>query len=246
MTSNTQWRFTPDEFAWVWSQTGREYPYPVSILESAADLDAYVQQRHAISSRYPHRADPNLTHALEILADPEVRIVCTGQYRGQRIRCLAVAVGDHAVIAHQLASSTREFGADVEILATRRQNLGRAVVTTMPATPAGAVPRLVGYTPRVRGEAETSYFINADGHEVAENRILALLRAPRSADGHLYIENDVRAAGENPPQCLNWIDIQPGHRAAGRYLIDVNHHDATVVPATDSQIANDLTHRANR
>ncbi|MFD3705821.1 ESX secretion-associated protein EspG [Nocardia sp. NPDC058658] len=246
MTANTQWRFTPDEFAWVWSQTKREYPYPLSILESAPDLDTYVRQRHAISSRYPHQADIDLTRALGVLADPEVRIVCTGQSRGRRIRCLAAAVGDHAVIAHQLAGETKDFGSDVEILATRRGNLGRAVVTTMPATPAGVIPRLVGYTPRVRGEAETSYFINADGNEVAENRILALLRAPRSADGHLYIENDVRVAAENPPQCLNWIDIQHGHRAAGRYLIDVNHHDATVIPATESQIAKELTRRTNR
>ncbi|MFE3321277.1 hypothetical protein [Nocardia sp. NPDC059195] len=163
---------------------------------------------------------------------------------GNRIRCLAVAAGDYGVLLHQLPGATIEFGGALELLVTRRANLSRGIVTTMPSTSGGRVQRMIGFTPRVRGEEPpTSYFVQADGKDVVETRIRALLRAPRSAEGHLCIELDVRGRHKLPPQYLNWIDIRDGHRAAGRYLVDVDN-DTVVTPASDSYIATELIQRA--
>ncbi|MFE9785821.1 ESX secretion-associated protein EspG [Nocardia salmonicida] len=248
MTRGTAWRFTPDEFAWVWSaETGQDYPYPISILESpSSDLDTYSKRRHSIATRFPRGADADLSRALRTLNDPELRILCTGQVHvsGDRIRCLAVADGDYGVLLHQLPGPTAEFGSDLELMVTQRTNLSRGILTTMPPAAPGKLPRMIGFTPRVRGEEPpTTYFVQADGSEVVETRIRALLRAPRSAEGHLCIERGLRDDQRYPPHYMNWLDIREGHRAAGRYLIDVGN-DTVVDPASDAHIADQLIRRA--
>ncbi|GAA5073555.1 hypothetical protein [Nocardia iowensis] len=80
MNTRTVWNFTPDEFAWVWAETGRdEYPDPISIIESPINQDDYTRLVGEISARYPHHADADLTGPLRMLADPDLRIVCTGR-----------------------------------------------------------------------------------------------------------------------------------------------------------------------
>ncbi|WP_063054748.1 ESX secretion-associated protein EspG [Nocardia salmonicida] len=248
MTGRAAWRFSPDEFAWVWSaETGQDYPYPIDILESpSTDLDTYSNRRHSIAALYPRGADADLSRALRTLYDPELRIMCTGQVHasGHRVRCLAVADSDYGVLLHQLPGPTAEFGGGLELVVTHRTNLSRGIVATMPAAVAGKLPRMIGYTPRVRGdEPPTTYFVQSDGRGVVETRIRSLLRAPRAAEGHICIELDVRRGQRYPPHFMNWLDIRVGHRAAGRYLIDVGN-DTVVDPASVTHIADELTRRA--
>lgn len=247
MKTQTVWDFTPDEFAWVWAETGLdEYPYPIRILETPTTQTEYARLRDEISTRYPHHADPDLSGPLRVLANPDLRIICTGKILNspKRIRSLAAAIADLGVILFQRSGATAEFGGDIKLVVTQRAKLARHIAATMPTAQPGAAGTLIGYTPRVRGEQPPStWHISPDGQRPVEERIRTLLHAPRTAEGHLCIERYRHDPRPHPPAYLNWIDIREGHPAAGRYLIDVNDNDTTVTPAAADSIANELHRR---
>ncbi|MEV6278580.1 ESX secretion-associated protein EspG [Nocardia sp. NPDC051832] len=244
--SETQsvWDFTSDEFAWVWDETGIEsYPYPISILETPTDGDERALLRSEIATRFPRYGDPHLSAALRVLAKPDLLVTCTGQIAGttHRVRSVGAAIGEHAVILFQKFGTAPEFGGNLRLVATARQHLGTHIAATMPKAAAGAVLEMVGYTPRIRGEEPpTTWMVSNNGPRPAEDRIRALLRAPRSADGHLCIERHPHSERPYPREYLYWLDILPGTKAEGRYLIDVAHH-TTVTPASAQDVAHALT-----
>ncbi|MBF6332343.1 ESX secretion-associated protein EspG [Nocardia transvalensis] len=249
MRTQTVWDFTPDEFAWVWAETGLagEYPYPISILETPAPPDEYARRRAEISARYPHRGDPDLTWPLRVLVKPDLRLICTGKFHDsvKRVRSLAAAHADLGVILFQKSGPSADFGGDIKLVVAQRRNLGRHLAATMPPAQPGAAGQMVGYTPRVRGEQPpASWRPDDEGRRPVEERIRLLLRAPRVAEGHLCIERYLHSRNPSPPVYLNWIDIRDNHSAGGRYLIAVDDNDTVVTPATEEVIARELHRRA--
>ncbi|QIS18758.1 ESX secretion-associated protein EspG [Nocardia terpenica] len=249
MNTQTSWQFSPDEFLWVWAaETGLDRtPFPVSIIESPGTAEEYAKLRAEIASRYPKHGDPDLTGPLRALAEPEVQIILWGRNprSATRLRTLAAAVGDLGVILFQKPGPTAEFGRDIKLVVTRRAQLGRHIAATMPQTPAGAAGKLVGYTPRVRGEEPPSSWLrNDDGRRPVEERIRLLLRAPRAAEGYIRIEQHPGGQPAPPPHYLTWIDIREGTPAAGRYLIDVDDNDSVLTPAAPDVIAREVARRA--
>ncbi|WP_280468474.1 ESX secretion-associated protein EspG [Nocardia cyriacigeorgica] len=246
--TRTKWAFTPDEFAWVWGETGLdEYPDPISIIESATTEDEYAELVGPISARYPRFADPDLTGPLRVLADPELRIICTGHSHrsGRRARSVGAVAGGLGVILFQKSGQTVEFGGDIQLVVTRRQSLAKQIAATMPPAEPGAAGDMTGYTPRVRGEEPPSSWGRSRNDELpVEERIRALLRAPRSAEGYLKVMTHLQANRSQPPTYLSWIDIRSDHPAAGRYLVDVNHHDTKLKAATPDATAAALARRA--
>ncbi|WP_157107952.1 ESX secretion-associated protein EspG [Nocardia amikacinitolerans] len=249
MKTQTMWEFTPDEFAWVWSETGLDtYPYPISIIETPTTGDEYAQLRAEISARYPHGSNPDLTGPLRVLANPDLRIVCAGQFHNsvRRLRSLAAAIGDLGVILFQKSGATADFGGSIKLVVTQRHSLGKHIAATMPNVSAGAAGNMVGYTPRVRGEQPPSSWKTANtGQQPSEERIRTLLRLPRTAEGYFRIEQYLHDRRPYPPAHVSWIDVSDANpAAAGRYLIDVTHHDTTVTPASAEVIARELERRA--
>lgn len=248
MNTQTVWVFPPDVFAWIWGETGLdEYPDPISIIETPTTAEEYIPLAAAIGTRHPHHGDPDLTGPLRVLANPDLRIVCKGRAANshQRVRSLGAATADLGVILFQKSGATADFGGDIKLVVTRRGNLGKHIAATMPPTPAGSAGKMIGYTPRVRGEQPpTSWVASATGEHPVEERIRGLLRLPRTAEGHLRIERNLHAQRPHPPAYLSWIDIRPNHPASGRYLITVDNNDTYVLPASVDVIANELHHRA--
>jgi hypothetical protein len=246
-TSQQRWVLSPDEFAWVWTETGSDlHPDPISIVESPTTDDEYRLLTREISARYPRGGDPNLAEALCILADPELQIIGTGyshQFPEKRLRVVAAAVGESGAVAVQRSGPTVEAGGDIQVLITTRSMLARHVAAAMPPNAAGPVERMVGYTPRIRGdEPPSTYFRDSAGRGPVEERIRAFLRAPRAAEGHFTIAPHVSRGV--PPSYLSWVDIREDRPSAGRYLIAVTENDTTVAPASRESIERHLTHRA--
>lgn len=248
MTTRTAWTFTPDEFAWVWTETGLdEYPEPLSIIESATTQEQYAQLTAEINDRYPPGGDPDLTGPLQALSRPDLRIICKGRSHTshKRVRSLGAAVGELGVILFQKSGTTAEFGGDIKLVVTQRHQLANHLVRTMPPAVTGATAKMVGYTPRVRGEEPPSSWAPApNGEHVVEERIRSLLRLRRNAEGHFRIERNDHGTRPHPPSYLSWIDIHPDLPAAGRYIIDVNDNDTLVAPASPEVIARELSRRA--
>lgn len=246
-TSQQRWILTPDEFAWVWPETGSDlYPDPISIVESPTTEDEYRLMAREMSVLYPRGGTPNLTEALRILADPELRIIGTGyshQFPEKRLRVVAAAVGESGAVAVQRSGPTVEAGGDIQVLITSRSMLARHVAAAMPPNSAGSAKRMVGYTPRIRGdEPPSTYFRDGAGRAPVEERIRAFLRAPRAAEGHFTIATHVSRGG--PSAHLSWVDIREDRPAAGRYLIAVAGNDSTVTPASREDIERNLSQLA--
>ncbi|MFC9432980.1 ESX secretion-associated protein EspG [Nocardia sp. NPDC057030] len=242
------WTFTPDEFAWVWSETGLdEYPEPLSIIESATTREEYEQLIAEISVRYPRRGDPDLTGPMRVLTNPDLRIICKGRSHNshKRVRTLGAAVGEIGVILFQRSGTAAEFGGDIKLVVTRRQDLARHLASTMPPASAGTTEKMIGYTPRVRGEEPpTSWTATSNGEHAVEERIRSLLHRRRNAEGHFRIERNRHDARPYPSSYLSWIDIHPDLPGAGRYIIEVNDNDTIVTPASPAVVAHELSRRA--
>ncbi|WP_280435974.1 ESX secretion-associated protein EspG [Nocardia carnea] len=247
-TSRQRWVLTPDEFAWVWAETGSDvHPDPISIIESPTTEDEYHLLTREISVRYPRGGTPELIGALRILAEPELRIIGTGyshRFPEKRLRVVAAAVGESGAVAVQRSGPTAEAGGDIQVLATTRAMLARHVAAAMPPNTAGPAERMVGYTPRIRGdEPPTTYFRDSAGRPPIEERIRAFLRAPRAAEGHFTTATHVSRGG--PPTYLSWVDIREDRPAAGRYLISVDENQTTVSPAAREDVQRHLAGRAS-
>ncbi|WP_040830346.1 ESX secretion-associated protein EspG [Nocardia jiangxiensis] len=244
MNPQTRWQFTPDEFAYVWaSEIGSdEVPFPISIIETPTTSEAYSNLRTEISARYPRHGDPDLIGPLQVLADPDLRIVSWGRFHdsARRIRALAAAVADLGVVLFQKPGHSADFGGDLTLVVTQRTQLGRHIAATLPSMQAGTIKQLVGYTPRVRGEEPPSTWLRNDrGQQPVEERIRLLLRVPRVAEGYVRIERNLHQS-PHPPRYLSWLDIEPNHRAAGRYLIAVDDNDTVVTPASAEVVAREI------
>ncbi|MFJ1459444.1 ESX secretion-associated protein EspG [Nocardia sp. N2S4-5] len=249
MKTQTSWSFTPDEFAYVWStETGLEgdYPHPISIVETPTTATEYEQLRAQISARYPRYGDPDLTGPLRLLANPDLRIICNGWFHEEdrRVRSHAAAAGDLGVILYQKPGRTMDFGGDIKLVVTSRHLLGKHVAATMPSVPAGALGRLAGYTPRVRGEEPPSSWLRNDvGQRPVEERIRLLLRVPRTAQGYLRVDRGLHARRPHPSAYISWIDVSGNTRAGGRYVIEVTDSDTIVTGASAEDIAREIQRR---
>lgn len=248
MNTRTVWDFTPDEFAWVWAETGLdEYPDPISIIESASTTEEYARLVGEISARYPHHNDADLTGPLRVLANPDLRIVCTGRSltSHKRVRSVGAAIADLGVVLFQKSGTTADFGGNIKLVVTQRRNLGQHLAATLPTAPAGAAGQMTGYTRRVRGQEPPSSYRRCDNGQLPiEERIRTLLRAPRNAEGNLRIDRYLHDRRPHPAVYVSWIDVRDDHPAAGRYLFDVDDNDTTVTPASADTIANELHRRA--
>ncbi|MBO0852165.1 MAG: ESX secretion-associated protein EspG [Nocardia sp.] len=249
MKTRKTWDFTPDEFAYVWAQetglTG-DYPWPISILESVTDADDYDRLLLKLKSRFPPGGDPDLTGPLRVLANPDLRIVCNGWFLGsqRRVRSVGAAIGDLGVILFQKAGSSAAFGEDIKLVVTTRSNLGKHIAATMPNMTPGSAGKLVGYTPRVRGELPPkSWLRDAEGRRPVEERIRTLLHLSRTAQGYLRIDRHLHDERPYPLLFVSWIDVE-SPRAHGRYLVDADDNDTIITPASEQVIAQELHRRA--
>lgn len=101
---------------------------------------------------------------------------------------------------------------------------------------------MVGYTPRSRG-ITTFPVACRRGWAVpaVEEQLRTFLCHSHLAEE--AIRND--HPGSTRPTYLSWVDIAPGHRASGRYLIAVNETgtDSVILPAGVDTIASELRRR---
>ncbi|MFD3707509.1 ESX secretion-associated protein EspG [Nocardia sp. NPDC058658] len=244
MTVLESWTLGPDEFAWLWADAGLDrYPDPIAVIETARNADEYHQLTRGFTARFPRDAREDPRPVLRAIAEADIRITVSGRIHGTPdcIRAIAAATPRHNVIATQTSSADPDFGAEVRLASVPRAHLLRYFSLTLPKAAAGRAGQMVGYTQRVRGESPTSWHVSADGQSQVEERMRAFLRLPRSAEGAFRIDHPRSAE----PTYISWVDIAPGQRAAGRYLISVNETgtDTVILPADADTVASELRSR---
>ncbi|MFD4441444.1 ESX secretion-associated protein EspG [Nocardia sp. NPDC058519] len=244
MTILESWTLSPDEFAWLWSDAGLDrYPDPIAVIETAATADEYHQLVRGFSTRFPRDGLDDPRPALRAVSEASIRITASGRIHGttDRVRSIAAATSQYNVIATQTSSTDPDFGADVRVASVPRGDLLRYFSLTLPPTAAGGAEQMVGYTPRIRGELPSSWHVAADGRSQVEERMRAFLRLPRAAEGAFRIDHP----RSTQPTYISWVDIAPGYRASGRYLITVNETgtDTVILPADVDTVTSELRRR---
>ncbi|WP_446223012.1 ESX secretion-associated protein EspG [Nocardia sp. IBHARD005] len=243
------WMLSPDAFAWVWrNETGLDefaHPDPIRIdLSPQTEHDAILMEQH-LRAAYPAKADQGLSAAMALVAAPTARIRCFGTLSdGTQVRTHAAIDRDHGVVLFQRSSKSTPTG-PVRVVATTARLAPVHVAATLPPAAAGEAGRMVGYTPRVRGEQmQQQWNRDPDGRLPVDERIRKLLRLPRSAEGQLIIERDVDQQSPRPARYSSWIDVEAGRFGAGRYLIDVRNDETAVLPVDLPTLAAAVAERA--
>lgn len=249
MSETTQWQLTPTEFAWLWHRETRldafDYPRPIVIRESRGTPDEYARKVAGFNARFPHGVDQALSAAFLILERADTRLRCMGELRGDsQLRVHGAALDRLGVVAHQRTDAATESG-PVTVTLTQREHVPSLVCAQLPVTDAGRAGRLIGHTPRVRGEQQPSTWGRmANGARPVEERIRTLtMTQPRSADGYFVIERGLDQPRPHEPVYTSWIDVESGRKTSGRYLIDVDHMDTTITPVTPTTLARELVRR---
>ncbi|TLG09453.1 hypothetical protein FEK35_15110 [Nocardia cyriacigeorgica] len=198
-----------------------------------------------LRTAYPSGGDAVLAGAFSAVADPVARVRCFGTLSdGTQVRTHAV-IDRHrrGVVLFQRSTTTLPTG-DVRVVATSAERVPMHVAATLPPAAAGDAGRMVGFTPRVRGEQMPQQWNREpDGRLPVDERIRKLLRLPRGAEGQLVIETRVDEQPAAPGRYLSWIDVAPGRYGSGRYLVEVRNDDTIVLPADLPTLASTIAAR---
>jgi hypothetical protein len=229
-----KWSFTPDEFAHIWRETDLDvYPYPVQIIETPRTANEAAVLRRSIEKRLPLKADPELSTALRIVADPEIRIAAIGGSEGddaKRIRILGSIESTRAVLVVQQPGITAAFGSVVRVSLFHTRYLAERVVGQLPTTARGNEPRRSAPMPDVRNN---KVVITSDPKvKSVPGQIRRLLSAPRTAEGHFRIETKLHDDYPSDPKHLTWVDIAKD----GRYLIHTDG-ELKIAPVSTESVA---------
>jgi len=69
-----KFEFTPDEFMHIWRETRSDrYPFPLRLIASVRWEDEFDQLTRELDRRRPLHANPDLSAALRVAADPLIR-----------------------------------------------------------------------------------------------------------------------------------------------------------------------------
>ncbi|MBJ8346360.1 ESX secretion-associated protein EspG [Antrihabitans sp. YC2-6] len=218
-----KWVFTADEFAHVWRETGLDrYPAPLRIVETAPTADAAALIRAEFDRRMPLRANPELSVALRIAAQPSSRV----KVIADPIRALGCVVGTAGVIITQAQT--------VSVALVKPNALARTIVAALPVTRPGRRPPMSASVEELRGDGPTEIMRDPSHRPVVEP-VRKLLAASRSRTGHVGIEYGLTRDHAAVPKFFSWIDVIDD----GRYLVR-NGQNVDITPIDDATLVGEL------
>ncbi|MFC6014029.1 ESX secretion-associated protein EspG [Nocardia lasii] len=247
MSTPPTWTLTGDEFTWVWRQETRldayDHPDPLEVRTTPTTEPDDDRMKAHLRQRFPPGADRGLSAAFAVMANRDTRVAYVGTVGDTEFRAHAAALDGLGVVAAQRICPTEGRG-PIRLALLARAHVPAHLAAILPkAAPGGAGP-MTAYTPRVRGEQPpTTWIRDAQGRLPAEERIRTLMHRRRSAEGYFVIERD--PGTHRPIQYLSWIDVPPGQFASGRYLVEVDDNDTTVIPADRTTIAREISRRGH-
>ncbi len=218
VNTQSQWRFTGMEFQILWEAVGRDrLPYPLKFRPTAETMTELTMQRKNAALRIRQILDESMTDALQILAEPTVRIEVSG-FHGARMntvtRLHGAIAGEWGVLVEQLPGAAADSGSDVVLSVQRASVLVSAMVTHLPQCQAGKV-RVASArnTKHIPGESILS---RADDPRPAQE-LGRFFRRPRTSIGEITISSG-SAIDSRPNRgdvVFQWNDFADD----GRYIV---------------------------
>ena len=219
-----KWTFTPDEFAFVWRETGLDrFPSPLEIITTARTEDAAAQQVKEAKRKFPPRENPELSVALHVAAHPStyVKIV------NEPIRIAGSALNGTAVVLVQADNM-------IHVSLTRETELTKAVTDAVPNQNPGRSAAMSASSAKILGEGPTEVLVDSSRRSVI-GPMRALLQAARSGEGHVAVHRFADNEFPPKPRYLSWIDVA----GDGRYLVR-NGTEIGIAPATRADLQTEI------
>lgn len=217
------WHLTPDQFALAWARTdGDRIPYPLAVRASARDTAERAAAQPALDAWCATTLDADLSAALRVLAEPEIRVEVCGR-AGAPVRMLGAVTNDVAVLAVQEPGRAEDRGGSVHVQVGSTRRFAAQVFARMPVGKTATGPALSALTARVVEDSRDLVTAPVAGPSDAA-RVRRLLQRPRDGIGQILV-----AAGDEltPAGVLSWIDVT----GDGRYLVHTAHR-VDIAPAT--------------
>lgn len=228
-----KWEFTPDEFMHVWKETGKDrYPYPLELRSSVQWEDEYQRLAARIETEYPRGADPDLTAALRVAADPEATLSLSGSRR-RRIRAYGAFAGTAGVTVVQFPGTETDFDGKFVVQIGTTAIVPRIFLQILGELPKGTRPPLVESIDRLRD----TYEIWNGGKPQPADHMRRMLKAPRAGSGFLQACHRLRDPQPPEPRYLSWFDIADD----GRYVYRHRYQDFHIDPISHDEMKRALT-----
>ncbi|WP_024802355.1 ESX secretion-associated protein EspG [Nocardia sp. BMG51109] len=233
-----KWEFTPDEFMYVWNETGQDrYPYPLKLISAVRWQDEYAKLKQELSARLSPGPDPDLAAVLRVASNPAVSLVITGKRR-RPVRAFGAVDTTVGVTMVQRPGVTDEFGGNVVIEVGSPAIVPKVFAAVLGDVPAGRHPALVEGFDQIRTSLESW----TGTKETITDRMRRLLHAPRTGSGHIEVLCGLQNPRPLPPQYLSWFDVE----GDGRYVYRQQYNDFHIQPCSQETIRREIEHMAQR
>ncbi|MFI1915026.1 ESX secretion-associated protein EspG [Nocardia sp. NPDC020380] len=241
----SRWEFTDDEFQVLCDKyLEGVLPAPLTYLSRSLLLEDYEREVAAIRDRLDFELGTEPRLAMEVVAQPEVRIVLRACVDGdfgnpaQWIRMHGARSGRRALLIRQEAGETFEHGGNVTLLECEPEELPGLLVAQLPPAKAGRrtsipiVPEPTASEPHTASGAFDS-FEDSDGSAAA-----AFLSEPVTLNGIVRISQARSKYGPRGVSAvmLNWRDVVDD----GRYLIELGQPEMLAVGVDTRQFTDRL------
>ncbi|MRH92050.1 hypothetical protein GFY24_32215 [Nocardia sp. SYP-A9097] len=202
------WHLTPDEFIHLWRETRRDrYPFPLRLRSRTRWQEDHAELTTDLARR--HCADPDLSAALRVTADPAITLALTG-IRGKPLRLHATIVDSVAITLFQHPGPTPDTGANITIESGTPTLIPKIITGILGDLPAGHTPS--------RSESRTATDISTQ---------------PCTGHGHIEIRRNLQTRTPPTPEFLSWFDIPDD----GRYLYRTTANTLAVRPCSTADLA---------
>ncbi|MEV2224017.1 ESX secretion-associated protein EspG [Nocardia vinacea] len=231
-----KFEFTPDEFMHIWRETRSDrYPFPLRLIASVRWEDEFDQLTRELDRRLPLYANPDLSAALRVAADPRIALTLIGTRR-RLLRAFGAIDADIGVTLVQRPGPTPEFGGNVVLEVGTAAIVPAVFAAVLGDVPPGRHPAVVEDVQRLVDNLESWTGLK----ETASDRIYRLLRAPRSGSGTVEILRGLRDSHPAAPEYLNWFDID----GDGRYHYRHQYNEFHITPWDQPTIRREITRLA--
>ncbi|NLG56538.1 MAG: ESX secretion-associated protein EspG [Rhodococcus sp.] len=217
-----RWSFTAHEFAWLWEdQIKRDrLPYPLMYRNTAPTLDAYRAQCDSVRESVQSKLGEQLLRALQVLAQPRIRIEVSGfrdmARNNVRVRAHAGIVDKLGVVVTQEPGPTDQIGGDIFVYAGPPTIVPTLIAGCLPPRNPGQLKGVRLHSSEIAHDKDRS-FLQSAGISSPREQYRAFF--DRERDGLGRIEVFVGPAFDWRPTSdgmhVSWMD----YVGDGRYMV---------------------------
>lgn len=237
----SEWNWDPDDFAALWLNDGRDrFPRPLHFTSRFRYREEFDAHGRDVRARYIGEESSAIELALNTLATADLRIEVSAETGTNRSdshthhRIVGARNLHHAVIAAQTVVN----GVDgpIWVRRGRPENLGKGIVTRIPACAPGRYSPEEFYTRDLEPGCDNYYFTDVARNSPIE-RYKCLIDRPLTGSGCAAIRSGDFHSRTAPTRFIEWLDYADD----GRYIQHRNADLIRIHPGDNTVLSSQLS-----